>query len=45
MGAVTIVEIVVVLGAVYGVYRLLAPLQRRLEAALLRLLDPNRPQE
>jgi hypothetical protein len=35
---VTIVELVLVLGAVYGVYRLLEPFRRRLEAALLKLL-------
>lgn len=39
----TLVEIVLLLAAVYGLYRLLRPLQRRLEYWILGLLAPGRP--
>jgi hypothetical protein len=39
---VTLAEIVVVGAVVYGIYRLLGPVTRRLERMILRLLDPER---
>jgi hypothetical protein len=37
---VTLAELVLLVAAVWLVYRLLAPLRRRLERSLLRLIDP-----
>lgn len=42
MDEVTLAELVLVGVFVYAVYRLLAPVTRRLERAILRLLDPAR---
>jgi hypothetical protein len=38
----TLAELVLLLAAIYLVYRLLEPLQRRLERLLLRLIDPSK---
>jgi hypothetical protein len=38
----TIAEFAVMAAVVWGLYRLLDPLRRRVERALLRLLDPSR---
>ena len=38
----TLAELVLLAAAVYFVYRLLQPLQRRLESLLLRLIDPSK---
>ena len=38
----TLAELVLLLAAVWLVYRLLEPLRRRLERFLLRLIDPSK---
>jgi hypothetical protein len=38
----TLAELVLLVAAVWLVYRLLDPVRRRLERALLRLIDPNK---
>lgn len=40
--AMTLAEMILILAAVFGIYRLLGPLQRRLEDWIRGLLDPGR---